>query len=159
MKGNDWLLVHPSAVGPDHRTGPDVRSEMKLSPRQSWVAVLLVLGAGFWVVGCSDDPGTGDETVSEQALLVHLPSTGAGFSLDEIEDPLIAAIDDAGVGEFDGNEIGAEGAILYMYGPDAEALFVVVEPVLRQMELPDGSYLVKRFGPPGSEESRVALGQ
>lgn len=96
--------------------------------------------------------------MSEQALLVHLPATGPPFALDVIEDPLIAAIDAAGIGEFDGNEVGAGGATLYMYGPDAEALFEVVEPILRQMALPDGSCLVKRFGPPGSEEARVPLG-
>ena len=37
------------------------------------------------------------------------------MALDEIEEPLIEAIDEAGVGEFDGNEIGPDGATLYMY--------------------------------------------
>ena len=124
---------------------------------QMYMAALLALSIGLSIGGCGGDQETENATVSEQALLVYIPAGDPEFALDEIEDPLIAAIDAAGVGEFDGNELGAEGAVLYMYGPDAEALFEVVEPVLRQMELPAGSYLVKRFGPPGAEKFRVAL--
>ena len=33
--------------------------------------------------------------------------------------------------KLDGNEIGQGEFVLYMYGPDAEKLFVAVEPILR----------------------------
>lgn len=56
----------------------------------------------------------------------HLPDED--MALDEIEDPLIEAIERAGVGEFDGNGIGTDGAELFMYGPDGEALWQIVEP-------------------------------
>jgi hypothetical protein len=79
------------------------------------------------------------------------------IGLDEIEDRLIEAIDDAGVGEFDGNEIGPEDATLYMYGPDADRLFSAVEAVLRDAALPPGSNVVVRYGGPGAEERRIEL--
>lgn len=52
----------------------------------------------------------------------------------------------------DGND-----AVLYMYGPDADALWTAIDPVLRQAPLGDGSYAIKRYGPPGATETRVPL--
>ena len=95
--------------------------------------------------------------MSDHAVLVHITSLPADSGLDEIEDPLIEAIESARVGEFDGNEIGADGAVLYMYGPDADALFAAVEPSLRAAPLGPGSYALKRYGDPGASESRVDL--
>jgi hypothetical protein len=73
-------------------------------------------------------------------------SLPADAGLDEIEDPLIEAIDASGVGEFDGNELGPDGAVLYMYGSDADRLWQVVEPVLRGAPVGSGSYAIKRYG-------------
>ena len=95
--------------------------------------------------------------MSEHAVLVNLPADQAGRDLDSIEDPLIAAIEASGIGEFDGNAIGPDGAVLYMYGADADLLFDVVGPVLDGMDLPPGSYVLKRYGPPGAHETRVNL--
>ena len=95
--------------------------------------------------------------VAEHALLVYITSLPADAGVDEIEDPLIEAIEAAAVGEFDGNEIGPDGAVLYMYGPDADALFAAVEPILRTAPLGPGSHAVKRYGEPGASESRVEL--
>lgn len=97
--------------------------------------------------------------MDEHAVVVHVTSIGGLDSgLDEIEDRLIEAIDEAGVGEFDGNEVGPDGAVLYMYGPDADRLWEVIEPVLRSASLGSGSYAVKRYGEPGASETRVDLG-
>jgi len=78
-------------------------------------------------------------------------------SLNEIEDNLIDAIDSAGVGEFDGNEIGPNGSILYMYGPNADELMRVVVPVLRRLGLPSGCSMSIRYGEPGAPETVVML--
>jgi hypothetical protein len=95
--------------------------------------------------------------MSEHAVLVNLPGDQPGLDLDTIEDPLIAAIEASGIGEFDGNAIGPDGAVLYMYGADADLLFDVVGPVLDGMDLPPGSYALNRYGPPGAHETRVNL--
>src|SRR5262245_3056507 len=49
-----------------------------------------------------------------------------------LEERLEAAINAARVGEFDGNEVAADGSdgVLYMYGPDADRLFEAIRPVL-----------------------------
>lgn len=53
--------------------------------------------------------------------------------------------------------IGPDSAILYMYAADADTLFEVIGPVLAGIDLPAGSYAVKRCGPPGAHETRVNL--
>jgi hypothetical protein len=96
---------------------------------------------------------------TEHAVIVHISnSTDQHIGLDMIEDPLIDAIETAGVGEFDGNEIGPDEALVFMYGPDADALWRVVEPVLRDANLGPGSYAVQRYGPPGAHEAQIDLG-
>lgn len=95
--------------------------------------------------------------MDEHAVIVHLPNNGSELALDLVEDPLIHVIEAAGVGEFDGNDIRQDEAVLYMYGPDADALFAVVGSLLHTMELPSGSFAVKRYGPPGASEIRISL--
>jgi hypothetical protein len=46
---------------------------------------------------------------------------------------LVEAIERAGVGEFDGNEFGGGEVVIYAYGPDADALFAVMAPVLHNL--------------------------
>jgi len=93
----------------------------------------------------------------EQAVLLHIPSLVDSAGLNEIEDPIIDAIARFGVGEFDGNAIGPDGAVLYTYGPDADALWQVVDAAIRREALGPGSYAVKRYGRPGASEVRIEL--
>jgi hypothetical protein len=77
----------------------------------------------------------------------------AANSLDaifDVEEQLEAAINAAGVGEFDGNEIAVDlsDGSLYMYGADAEALFAVVQPILAGAECLRNTRVTLRFGPP-----------
>ena len=66
------------------------------------------------------------------------------------------AIVSAGVGEFDGNEIATDGSdgSLYMYGPDADALFAVIRPILEATEFTRGARVTLRYGPPGTQGVR-----
>ncbi|HZI45584.1 MAG TPA: hypothetical protein VFD53_10210 [Ilumatobacter sp.] len=48
-------------------------------------------------------------------------------------------------------------AELYMYGPNADALWTVIEPVVRAAQLSKASYAVKRYGEPGSPKERITL--
>ena len=94
----------------------------------------------------------------EHAVLIRITSlTDPNSGLDLIEDPIIEAIESAGVGEFDGNEIGPDGATLYMYGPDADALWSAVDSAVSGTGLGSGSHAIKRYGPPGAREVRVEL--
>ena len=95
--------------------------------------------------------------MAEQAVLVYIASLDEETGLDDIEDPLVEVIEGAGVGEFDGNLIGPDGVVLYMYGPDADQLWATVAPVLRSAALGPGAYAIKRYGDPGAREERVEL--
>ena len=109
----------------------------------------------------------GDATLMEQAVLVHLPLTDHPFGSDreraaifDLADMLRDAIDDQGVGEFDGEAWGGGLCVLYMYGPDADQLFDVVAPILKEAPLARGSYAIKQYGVPedlSAREVRVDL--
>lgn len=75
----------------------------------------------------------------------------------ELGDRLREAIESAGAGEYDGNEVEAVGASgsLYMYGPSADALFNVVGPILRTCPFMRGATVRLRYGPPGKESRQV----
>ena len=79
----------------------------------------------------------------------------------ELEDQLIAAIESADAGEFDGNEVATDGSdgTLYMYGPDADRLFEVVRPVLAAATCIRNAIATIRYGPPedGVKEREVAI--
>lgn len=65
-----------------------------------------------------------------------------------------AAVEEALVGEVDGNEFGGGEAVVFAYGPDADALFEVMEPVLRGLPFRP-AYVVLRRG--DDSASRVDL--
>jgi hypothetical protein len=99
----------------------------------------------------------------EHAVLVHFAYGSTNLSeLFALEERLEAAIADAGVGEFDGNEVATDGSdgTLYMYGPDADALFAVVRPALDATDFMRGARVRLRYGPPedGVREVEVVLG-
>ncbi len=108
-------------------------------------------------------PAQNQPDPAEQAVIVTTDRVNmSNFSerFDEIsalEDALDQRINDAGVGEFDGNEVGPDDYTLYMYAPDAERLFAAVEDVLRGNGVTQGGKASIRSGPPGSPERVVNL--
>lgn len=103
-------------------------------------------------------PDTSGEPI--QAVLVHLDGRENAIEprdLWPIEDALMEVIEREGLGEFDGNEVGPEDAILFMYGPDAERLFAAIETTLRANPICKGARAVIRRGEPGAPEREVLL--
>ena len=89
----------------------------------------------------------------EQAVIVHLRLSDGAFgsceerrALFDLEEQLESAIAAAGVGEFDGDEFGEGECVLYMYGPQADQLWAVVEPVLGACPCASSGYAIKRYG-------------
>lgn len=97
-------------------------------------------------------------------MLVHfLYGSNDLSSLYSLEERLEEAIVRDGVGEFDGNEAATDGSegTLYMYGPDADALFSTVRPILESTHFMRGARVQLRYGPPGEDgvyEVEVVLG-
>jgi hypothetical protein len=102
-------------------------------------------------------------TQPEQAVLIHLNGTDLPQSVYDnnnlmtLEEQLTASIGGISVGELDGNEVGPTGAVIYLYGPDAERLFTKIEPVLRSYPLCQKARVVIRQGKPGSTQREVNL--
>ena len=99
----------------------------------------------------------------EHAVIIHFEYGSTNLSrLFELEGKLESAIAEAGVGEFDGNEVATDGSdgYLYMYGHNADQLFEVVRPILEATEFTRGAKATLRYGPPedGIEEKEVTIG-
>ena len=53
------------------------------------------------------------------------------------------AVEQAGVGEYDGDEYGGGECILFFCGPDEEALLGVLRPILQRSPLARGAHFVR----------------
>lgn len=100
---------------------------------------------------------------AEQAVIVALAPSGLDQAvydqndLTTLEDQIIQSLQGTSLGAFDGNEIGPSGCTLYLYGPDAEALYAKIEPVLRSHPLCQSARVTIRQGGPGAlqRETRI----
>ncbi|WP_225098018.1 hypothetical protein [Streptomyces sp. CoH27] len=98
----------------------------------------------------------------EQAVIAHYRLSNDQYgsraerqAIFDAERAMSAAVEEAGVGDVDGNEFGGGEVVLYAYGADAEALFKVMEPTLRSLPFRP-AHVVLRHGSHGTE-SRVDL--
>ena len=68
--------------------------------------------------------------------------------LYDLEDALVERLDGKDVGELDGHEIAMDGSdgFLFLYGPNADALYEVIEPVLRASTVTQGGHATLRYG-------------
>ncbi len=73
-----------------------------------------------------------------------------------LENTLMRALDEAGVGEHDTNALEKGFMAMRFVGEDADAIVSVLLPLLG--EAPEGSYLAVRRGPTGTGEDRVEVG-
>lgn len=91
------------------------------------------------------------DKVPKHAVIIHFLYGMDGLEpLHRLEKEINILIDPEGVGEYDGHEIALDysDGFLYMYGPNAEALFKTVRPLLEQIEFMKGATAKIRFGPP-----------
>jgi len=99
----------------------------------------------------------------QQAVTVLLappqrePADEPDEDLWTLETLLTDVIEREGLGEYDGNDIGENGAILYMYGSSAENLFRGVEATLRSSSLCRNARVQLRPGPPGTPHREIQL--
>jgi hypothetical protein len=102
----------------------------------------------------------------EHAVIVHFKlSDDEHGTLEEresvfaLENELERAIESMTAGEFDGNEFGGGEAVLYAYGPDADALFAAMEAPLRNFSN-RSAFAILRYGDAAdasAKERRVTL--
>lgn len=98
----------------------------------------------------------------EHAVIVRFQYGITGLQpLHGLEDRLEHIISQHEVGEYDGHEIATNysDGFLYMYGPNAERLFEVVQPTLKGTDFMRGAIAKLRFGPPedGVKEIEIEI--
>jgi hypothetical protein len=87
---------------------------------------------------------------SQQEVEVHFAYGSTNFQyVYALGDKLQFAIAEAKVGEYDGHALPADGSDgrYFVIGPDAEAIFKVIAPVLEASPLMRGATVTLRFGP------------
>lgn len=101
-----------------------------------------------------------DADGGEQDLLVVLPlgnrHMGTQVERQAIEafaEQLAAAIEQAGVGEYDGDELGGGQCTLFFCGPDVDRLIAVLRPLLQRSPLCRGAHFVRMLA---DAEGRLA---
>lgn len=109
------------------------RKEQRVEkPKYEWIAVYFTLSGNEY--------GT-----QEERDAVH-----------RFTDELHRVINESGEGVFDGDEFGNGQGVLFMYGRDADSLFRVVEPLLRNWPpLMNSGYVIKRYGAPPERQERI----
>lgn len=106
------------------------------------------------------------ESDAEQAVIARYRLAEDGFggqeqraTVRQAESLLTEAIEHADVGEFDGHEFGGGEVVLYAYGPDADALFAVMAPILHDLPFRP-AHVVLRYGTvddPSAPEHHIDL--
>jgi hypothetical protein len=102
----------------------------------------------------SDDDDLGGDEEQDLLVVLALGNKAMGTSREREEiaafaDQLEAAVTEAGVGEYDGDEFGGGECILFFCGPDIDRLLAVLQPLLRRSPLCRGGHLVRMV--PGSD--------
>jgi hypothetical protein len=91
--------------------------------------------------------------VADDVVVVHLRLDDEDWgskkkqnALHRLQVKLTDAIDDAEVGESDGIATFGQGeCVLLMYGPDADALFDAIKPILKASPHAKGGFAIKRY--------------
>ena len=110
----------------------------------------------------ADDSAVVPVGADEHSVVVWVRLGDAGFTnereqtrLFELENRVMAAVDSAGCGTYETNDVDRGFFRMHIHGPDADRIVDVVRPVLTGC--PPGSYLATRSGPMGTSEERTDL--
>ena len=96
----------------------------------------------------SDDDDFAGEEEQDLLVVLALSNKAMGTSRERADiaafaDELEAAVIEAGVGEYDGDEFGGGECTLFFCGPDVDRLLAVMQPLLRRSPLCRGAHLVR----------------
>ena len=106
------------------------------------------------------EPPAEAHAVENQSVITHLRLSDGEFGTAKEREAVFALegrIADAAarIGcRHDGNLFGGGEVELFTYGPDADALFAVIQDSLRGFEVRPGSYAVKRYGAADDHDAR-----
>ena len=117
--------------------------------------MVAAIGAGSIASSAVAESPT--QALPEHAVTIHFSYGSTDLSrLLKLEKKLEEAIVEHQAGRFDGDEMAADGSdgYLYMYGPDGDRLFQVIEPILLRTPFMRGASVKIRYGR-ATEDVRV----
>lgn len=122
--------------------------------------ILATLAAlvGLSTPAASVDAGQKEKV--EHSVIIHFEYGSRDLQpLFALEDKLEAVMTQAGVGEYDGNEVATDGSdgYLYFYGPDADKLFQSIKSTLEATAFMRGAEVRKRYGPAGTGAREIVM--
>jgi hypothetical protein len=116
--------------------------------QRGWI--LAVVSAVLVLSGCGGSSDNGN-SASNEAVSVHLVSLTSDDAL-ALEKRLAAKITRKAVGEYDDTRwhstVDGGEAQLLAYGPDADALWDAMKPIVQGSEPKPGSHVIKTYGDP-----------
>jgi hypothetical protein len=99
--------------------------------------------------------------MEQHAVIIYFDYNKEGLApLHELEDKLEAVlVGKEDIGEYDGHEIAVDlsDGVLYLYGPNAEALFKAIKPTLQSTDFMKGSLAKLRFGEVDSDAKEIEV--
>jgi hypothetical protein len=125
--------------------------------------IVAVVSAVLVLSGCGGSSDNGNSS-SNEAVSVHLLSVMTSDDALALEKRLDAKIAQEAVGEYDetrwySTDDGGEAQLL-AYGPDADALWDAMKPIIEDSDPKPGSYVIKTYGDatkPSARQVRVNL--
>ncbi|HPJ53837.1 MAG: hypothetical protein R2810_09595 [Flavobacteriales bacterium] len=123
----------------------------------------LPLDPKEWSASVLQQVFTPDEGPGDHSVIINFYRSLPDLDhLHALEMKLRRAVEDHGVGEHDGHEVAWDlsHGTLFLYGPNAEALFRIVKPYLDATPFMQGAECFLRFGGPGEDvpELTVVIG-
>ena len=88
---------------------------------------------------------------NEHCVIVHFNyGLESMDQLYNLRDKLETVLEGSKVGEYDGHEIATDlsDGFLYLYGPNAEDLYKIIQPTIETTDFMKGASVRMRFGPP-----------
>ncbi len=98
-----------------------------------------------------------------EAVMVHIDMTSLPkwiyekYDIATLEKKLIGRLAASEIGMYQGSEEINGKMVLTMYGPNAEQLFINIEPILTGYALCESALVEIRRGPPGSPQGQVRI--
>jgi hypothetical protein len=109
-------------------------------------------------------PSSGSPS-AEQAVLLKIKLSDNRFgeqqertAIAALEDHIITALESAADNaQYDGNEYGEGFCTIYPYGSSADRIYSAITSVFREFSAPQGSFVVKRYGPTGANATAFSF--
>ena len=112
----------------------------------------------------ANEPGYDPHADDERDLLVvirlsnrQMGTRAERDALERLGERLEAAVVEAGVGEFDGDELGGGECTLFFCGPDEDAILAVLRPLLLREPCARGAWFVRLVRGADGEHERVRI--